>query len=76
MNLKPKKRATSRFPESVSVGYTDPGPMSQRLEFHARPGGPVEVVLSKYPGIASRYMIPRADARKMFRELSAYLERE
>ena len=50
--------------------------MSQRLEFHARPGGPVEVVLSKYPGIASRYMIPRADARKMFRELSAYLDRE
>lgn len=50
--------------------------MANRVEFRARTGGPVEVVLVRYPGIESRYFLPRKEAAKMFRELSAYLNRD
>lgn len=76
MNRKNTRAVKSASAEGISVETVDAEPMGGRLSFHARPGGPVEVILSRYPGIASRYVIPRADAAKMFRELSAYLDRE
>lgn len=50
--------------------------MGCRLEFRAAADGPIEVTLSRYPGIGTRYAIPRKEGAKLFRELSAYLNRD